>query len=140
MLANALYIYVLYDLVARRNSRTERSALTAAVFSDLASTLDMPGSQMVRIRYDELGQVNEEKRSVGLNVLGAIVMPFHILYVYYFLNKDFASHSDMESPFFGELSTSLKSADPYYAARPEEFRRIPNRSTPLYVILFFSSP
>jgi len=111
-------------------------ALIAAVFSDLTSTLNLPGSQMVRMRYDELRQVNEKKKSVGLNVLGAIIIPFYMLYVFHFLNKDFAAHSDRESLFFGELSSSLKSADPYYARRPEEFVRVNDRSTQLYVILY----
>jgi len=135
VLALVIYIYVVYKWISRRNSHFERVSLLAGVLTDLSSTLKLQGAEMIRMRYDELQQARA-KRSVGLNVAAFVIIPFYALYVFHFLNKDFARHSEKEALFFGQLISSLRSADPHFARRIEEFERVDDRSTLLYVILY----
>ena len=135
VLALVIYIYVVYKWISRRNSHFERVSLLAGVLTDLSSTLKLQGAEMIRMRYDELQQARA-KRSVGLNVAAFIIIPFYALYVFHFLNKDFARHSEKEALFLGQLISSLRSADPHFARRIEEFERVDDRSTLLYVILY----
>jgi len=135
VLALVIYIYVAYKWISRRNSHFERVSLLAGVLTDLSSTLKLQGAEMIRMRYDELQQARA-KRSVGLNVAAFVIIPFYALYVFHFLNKDFARHSEKEALFLGQLISSLRSADPHFARRMEEFERVDDRSTLLYVILY----
>lgn len=135
VLTLVVYVYVLYKWVDRRNSHFTRSSLMFQTLSELASVLGLKGAELVRGRYDELASANSSRRSVAGNVIGAMIIPFYIIYVFHFLNKDFVKHSERESILIRELIGTLKERDPSFALSAEEFRTIGDRSTLLYVIL-----
>ncbi len=135
VLVVVVYVYVLYKWVDRRNSHFARSSLMFQTLSELASVLGLGGAELVRGRYDELASVNSSRRSVAGNVIGAMIIPFYIIYVFHFLNKDFVRHSERESILIRELIGALRERDPSLALSAEEFRTVGDRSTLLYVIL-----
>ncbi|WP_228009345.1 DUF4234 domain-containing protein [Fervidicoccus fontis] len=61
----------------------------------------------------------------------------YILYVYHFLNKDFVKHSQKERLLLSEVIDEIREKVPLFTRRIEEFAEVPDRSTLLYVILYF---
>ena len=89
---------------------------------------------ILKSRLNELREINRKMRSALANTI-LTILPFYIYYVYHFLNKDFAKHSEKEKLFLAELFDELRERFPSFTRRIDEVVSVPERSTLLYLIL-----
>ena len=78
-------------------------------------------------------ELEEVERSAALWAVLSFIIPFLILYVYHFLNKDFYKHEKREGAMLEDLGRALEALGlaGVRLRRPEEVK---DRSTILYII------
>jgi len=126
--------YVVYRWVKRRNDHFDRTLKFFGVITELAEILGFERASIIRSRYNELREICSIQRNPVMHTILTII-PFYIFYVYHFLNKDFAEHSAKERLLLADLFDELRKRHPQFIRRIEEFRRVPPRSTLMYLIL-----
>lgn len=141
LIAAILAAVLYYRLINRRNkhfmrSRVLREGLIRYIESkadELGKTHDIVSDvSTMRMVHSELS--NEEgDKSAGLYAILSIIVPFVLLYVMYFLTKDFVTHDTKERAFFQALSVAtgklgIPAQFPYW-------KELPKRSAGLYLIL-----
>lgn len=126
--------WVIYRWIKRRNEHFERSLLYYETLVELAEKLDFKRGVILKSRLNELREINRKMRSALANTI-LTILPFYIYYVYHFLNKDFAKHSEREKLFLAELFDELRERFPSFTRRIDEVVSVPERSTLLYLIL-----
>ncbi|MEM4809242.1 MAG: hypothetical protein QW249_01810 [Desulfurococcaceae archaeon] len=128
--------YVIYKWIERRNKHFERTLLFFEIIGEIAVILGFKRTYIIKTRLNELKAINSTMRSALGNTI-LTILPLYIYYVYHFLNKDFAKHSEKERLLLNEIFDELKERNQLFVRRLEEFRDVPDRSTLLYFILTF---
>ena len=131
-----LNLYVVYKWIDRRNKHFKRSR---NLFSDIISFLRASGGDKVEVHAGMMertlreAELEEVERSAALWAVLSFIIPFLILYVYHFLNKDFYKHEKREGAMLEDLGRALEALGlaGVRLRRPEEAK---DRSTILYII------
>mgnify|MGYP000085343040 CR=1 FL=1 len=143
-----LMLYLLYMLIKRRNTHFRR---THDLFADIVATLrelsaekgvDITGQLGLVERYLSEARMEEVERSPILWVVLCIipiVNIFAVLYVLYFLMRDWYRHERREDDMWMQVNSALTALGyrPIDTRRPEP---IPHRSFFVYLILYFVIP
>ena len=143
-----LMLYLIYMLIKRRNTHFRR---TQDLFTDIAATLrelsaekgvDLTGHLSLVERYLSEARMREVEKSPVLWVVLCIipiVNIFAILYVLYFLMRDWYEHERREDDMWTQVNSALTALGyrPIDTRRPEP---IPHRSFFVYLILYFVIP
>jgi hypothetical protein len=129
-----LNFYVVYKWVKRRNDHFRRTLAFSEVVAEIAELLRFKRAHAVKSRLNELREVNTKMKDPIANAI-LIIVPFYIFYVFHFLNKDFAKHSEKERLLLAELIEDIRERYPHFTRRVDELEPVPDRSTLLYVIL-----
>ncbi len=137
-----LFIILTYRLVKRRNYHFRRQIL---LFEDITSAIrKVTAKKAVDAEFD-LGSLDrtlreikaEETESEKSAMLWAILTPLNglaLLYVWYFLMKDFNKHERREDAFWAETRRVLDKAGIKFDV-PARTEQLPERSFALYLIL-----
>ncbi|MGC8556716.1 MAG: DUF4234 domain-containing protein [Fervidicoccus sp.] len=128
--------YVIYKWVKRRNDHFLRNMSFYENIAEITNLLKFKRVYSIKSRLNELKDINNNIKSAIVNSI-LIIVPFYILYVYHFLNKDFVKHSQKERLLLSEVIDEIREKVPLFTRRIEEFAEVPDRSTLLYVILYF---
>ncbi len=142
LLSSLLYAYLLYILLSRRNKHFRRqSRFSEDLISHLRSLTSKKGldeevglSNLERTAR-EMKNTDDEKSAILWTVLAfiPILNVFAILYILYFLGKDFRIHERNEDGFIEDSNRILQSAGLELSVRRMD--PTPNRSFILYIIL-----
>jgi hypothetical protein len=140
-LANSVISLVLiYLLVNRRGTHFKRQKLLSediiATLGSLAKTkeIDVDVSLSSLERTVKEANYEENERSPILWAILSVFVPFVLLYVYYFLVKDFLRHERREDRFWEDVSTALNQLGVNFSV-PKRTEAMPARSFVLYLIL-----
>ncbi len=139
-----LGLYLLYMLIKRRNTHFKR---TQDLFTDLVATLreasaekgvDVSGQLSLIERYLSEARMEETEKSPVLWIilcLIPIVNIFAILYVLYFLMRDWYRHERREDDMWAQVNSALTALGyrPIDTRRPEP---MPHRSFFVYLIIY----
>ncbi len=129
-------LYFYYRLIKGRNTHFER---TTKLYNILTEVMELRGTgeriNIIKSRLNELRVTNNNKKSVGLNLVLAAILPFYFLYIYHFMNKDMVAHSKSEKLLLGEIIDVIKSRDPYFTKSLLDHKEVEDRSTFIYIIL-----
>lgn len=148
LIPSVLMLYLIYMLIKRRNTHFKR---TQDLFADIVATLrelsaekgvDISGQLSLVERYLSEARMEEVERSPVLWVVLCtipIVNVFAILYVLYFLMRDWYRHEHREDDMWMQVNSALTALGyrPIDTRRPEP---IPHRSFFVYLILYFILP
>ena len=142
LISSLLYAYLLYLLLSRRNKHFRRqSRFSEDLISYLRSLTSKKGldaevglSNLERTTR-EMKTTDDEKSAILWTILAFIpvVNVFAILYILYFLGKDFRIHERNEDGFLEDSNRILQSAGLELSVR--RIDPTPNRSFILYIIL-----
>ena len=126
--------YLIYRWIDIRNKHLTRIAKLYSIAGEISELLNFKGSAIIRSRFNELtiGNVN---RSVALNVVLGIIIPFYILYIFHFINKELVKHTRSEKLFLTTLIDEIKSKDALFSKSILDYREIEEKNTLLYIIL-----
>ena len=127
-------IYVIYEWVNRRNKHFLRTQELYETITELAEKLKFDNVSLLKSRLNELKAYSKTRRPV-LNAILSMIVPFYVFYVYHFLNKDFVKHGEREALYLADLIDEIKKKHKGFTRRVEELKKVPNRSTLLYIIL-----
>ncbi|GIU71813.1 MAG: hypothetical protein KatS3mg003_1292 [Candidatus Nitrosocaldaceae archaeon] len=127
-------IYAVYRWVNGRNKHFVRSSKQYSIIVDIAEILGFSKAVILKSRLNELLIVNN-KKSVAINAILSAIIPFYILYVYHFMNKDFAKHSIKEKLLLAELIDDIRSKDNRFVRNIIDYKQVEEKSTFLYVVL-----
>jgi hypothetical protein len=129
-----------YLLVNRRSTHFKRQKLLSedilAAVNSLAKTKNVEAKANLLTLERSVRETNSEgaeKSAILWAILSALI-PFLLLYVYYFLMKDFYMHERREDGFWEDLSRTLKKLDVNFSV-PRRTEPIPYRSFVLYLIM-----
>ena len=145
LIPSILMLYLIYMLIKRRNTHFKR---TQDLFADIVATLrelsaekgvDISGQLSLVERYLSEARMEEVERSPVLWVVLCIipiVNVFAILYVLYFLMRDWYRHERREDDMWMQVNSALTALGyrPIDTRRPEP---IPHRSFFVYLVLYF---
>lgn len=142
LLSSLLYAYLLYILLSRRNKHFRRqSRFSQDLISHLRSLTSKKGldeevglSNLERTTR-EMKNTDDEKSAILWTVLAfiPILNVFAILYILYFLGKDFRIHERNEDGFIEDSNRILQNVGLELSVRRMD--PTPNRSFILYIIL-----
>lgn len=142
LLSSLLYAYLLYILLSRRNKHFRRQSRFSEDFiAHLRSLTSKKGldeevglSNLERTAR-EMKNTDDEKSAILWTVLAfiPIVNVFAILYILYFLGKDFRIHERNEDGFIEDSGRILQNVGLELSVRRMD--PTPNRSFILYIIL-----
>ena len=142
LLSSLLYAYLLYILLSRRNKHFRRQSRFSEDFiSHLRSLTSKKGldeevglSNLERTAR-EMKNTDDEKSAILWTLLAfiPIVNVFAILYILYFLGKDFRIHERNEDGFIEDSGRILQNVGLELSVRRMD--PTPNRSFILYIIL-----
>ncbi len=142
LLSSLLYAYLLYILLSRRNKHFRRQSRFSEDFiAHLRSLTSKKGldeevglSNLERTAR-EMKTTDDEKSAILWTVLAfiPIVNVFAILYILYFLGKDFRIHERNEDGFIEDSGRILQNVGLELSVRRMD--PTPNRSFILYIIL-----
>jgi hypothetical protein len=126
--------YLIYRWIDTRNKHLTRIAKLYSIAVEMSELLNFKRSPIIRSRLDELtiGNVN---RSVALNVVLGIIIPFYILYIFHFINKELVKHTRSEKLFLTTLIDDVKSKDALFSKSILDYKEVENKNTLLYIIL-----
>ncbi len=137
-----LFVILTYRLVKRRNHHFRRQILLFEDITTAAKKIIM--KKEVDAEFDlasidrTLKEIKaEETESEKSAMLWAILSPFNglaLLYVWYFLMKDFSKHERREDTFWTEISKTLSKAEVNFEV-PARTDPLLERSFALYLIL-----
>ncbi len=155
LVAQILYAYLLYKLVNRRNKHFQRHGF---LYDDLMTMVRELGAKKgvdVSLMLNNMDRTSKEVRfdeteksaalwaiiTFALGILSyvslgitAIALWIAVMYVYYFLMKDFYKHERREDMFLDDLNRSLMAVG-VTINFPRRTLPIPDRSFILYLIL-----
>lgn len=135
-----IWVFLLYKLVKRRNTHFARQRF---LYEDLANTvkelaskkgvdLSLPMNNLERTYREAM--VEETEKSAALWAILSFITGIAVLYIFYFLMKDFFKHERKEELFFEDLNRALITAG-ITMNLPRRTVPIPDRSFILYFIL-----
>lgn len=131
----AAVIYLIYRWIDARNRHFERTTRLYTIAAEIAEIIRLDRVALIKSRLNELLIVNGNKKNNALHmVLGAIV-PFYMLYIMHFMNKDLARHSQHERLLLAEVMEDMKVKDPMLAKGILDYKGVEERSTFLYIVL-----
>ncbi|MEM3806103.1 MAG: hypothetical protein QXV08_08615 [Desulfurococcus sp.] len=139
LIAILLNFYIVYKWIKRRNDHFARTLMFFENLVEIADLLKFRRSHEMKSRLNELREINSHVKSALANTILTII-PLYIFYVYHFLNKDFAEHSEKEKLLLAEFFDEVREKIPSFTRRIEEFNIVPDRSTLLYLILTIIFP
>lgn len=127
-----IHIYAIYKWIDRRNWHFKRVRM---LYRNLISYLEEKGSTKtgtMKSKVDEMELEEDDKNAVIWIVL-YILIPILILYIWYFLGRDFRRHSTREQMLIRDLSENL--SDLGYSANLTSEMEIPDRNFVIYLVL-----
>ena len=135
-----LNIYALYKLIKRRNDHFHRqSLLTEDLLKVIQTSADV---KEIKVELSSLertlreGAREEAEKGAALWAILSAVTGLAVLYVFYFLMKDFYNHERREDSFWETISSNLGRIGVTFTL-PVPLRRnlVPNRSFAVYIVL-----
>ena len=141
LIASAIVFTVMtYKLVKRRNTHFNRQSflyedltnLVKEVASKKGVDVSLPVNNLDRTLRE--ARIEETEKSAALWAILSLITGLAVLYVYYFLMKDFFKHERREDAFIEDLNRAL-AATGVSVNLPRRAYPIPDRSFVLYFIL-----
>jgi len=133
-------VILLYKLIKRRNTHFRRQSL---LFEDIVNAVrDLAGRKGVDVelhlnsceRVIREAKAEETEKNAVLWVILSLITGIAILYVYYFLMKDFYRHERREDFFWEDIGKALNTCG-ITTPLPRRMAPLPDRSFALYLIL-----
>lgn len=128
-------IYLVYRWVNARNNHFTRTTKLYSIILEIAELLKFDKVDILRSRLNELIIINSSKKSIAINAILSAIIPFYILYVYHFMNRDFVNHSIKERLLLAELFDDIKKREVQFVRNIIEYEQVEIKSTFLYIIL-----
>ena len=125
-------VYVIYKWIDRRNKHFRRSHEFFREIERILDKMGSPRAERISSILREM-ELEEQHKSPAVWVILSLLVPLVILYVFYFLTRDFYQHSVREAHLVEEAEKGLEELGSPLPSR--KYRPLPERNAVIYAVL-----